>query len=67
MQVCISSFTSEQVYKGKLNSSRCMTETGCCRFVNVSNSVEESKGHSFKQESVVIRCYLYWKLYAEDL
>ena len=47
MPVPIGNFISRNVY-GLLKTQHEIQDSGCCRFVDVSNGVEESKGHSWK-------------------
>ncbi|KAF4614778.1 hypothetical protein D9613_003277 [Agrocybe pediades] len=48
MPVPIGSLISKKVYGGHLKTCHKISESACCRFVDVRNGVEESKGHSWR-------------------
>ncbi|KAF9553827.1 hypothetical protein CPC08DRAFT_727629 [Agrocybe pediades] len=48
MPVPIGSLISKKVYGGHLKTCHKISEPACCRFVDVRNGVEESKGHSWR-------------------
>ncbi|RXW22819.1 hypothetical protein EST38_g3023 [Candolleomyces aberdarensis] len=56
MPVSIGSFISKHVYGGKLNTSHSGTLRKPCRFIDVRNSNEEKRGHSWinKREAQVV-------------
>lgn len=48
MPIPIGNFISGHVYNDKLKSVHSITDSLCCRFIDVGNGVEESVGHSWK-------------------
>ncbi|KAH9482282.1 ATP-dependent helicase upf1 [Psilocybe cubensis] len=53
MPVPIGTFISKHVYSGKLKSEHAILKSSCCRFIDVHNGVEQSKGHSWTNEQEV--------------
>ncbi|KAF8150797.1 P-loop containing nucleoside triphosphate hydrolase protein [Crassisporium funariophilum] len=53
MPLPIGSFISRNVYGGLLKSQHIISNENCCRFVDVSNGVEESYAHSWRNSREV--------------
>lgn len=48
MPVPLGTFISKHVYEGRLRSEHAIKNPLSCRFVDVANGAEESKGHSWQ-------------------